>query len=1118
MTHSSRLVARVLGVAMLLAASVVPSRAQTQGGISGLVTDSSGAPVPGATVTVTNTATRGTRNTTTNVEGLYTFPAVPPGTYALKVELQGFKTAEIRSFKVDVQETVRVDVPLQVGALDETVTVIGETTLLNTQSTTIGTVIENKVVTELPLNGRQYLNLVALSPNVNVLSPAAGQAAARLGGERAAQSISTGGQRIFFNYYTLDGVSNTDPNFNNYIALPSIDAIQEFKVQTGVYPAEFGHQSTQVNVVTKSGGNAFHGSVFEFLRDEKFDAKPYAFTSVHPAKSPFKWNDFGYEVDGPVLRDKLFFMTNFEKLRRRQTTQSTFTVPTEKMFAGDFSEILPGTVIYDPTTGQPFPGNLIPAGRIDPISKNLLSYYHAATLPGLQNNYVQDNSAPFDRTGYVVRADFNESPSSQWMGRYNWGDDTQSSQGLGLAGSKTITNYKQWGASNTRTLSSTLVNDARFGYTTFFNSIGTLSAYTNDVVSDVNIPNLNAGAPVSWGIPDVSFTGFNDIGDANDGPFAVDNNTLQFVDKLTWVKGRHTLGMGAEYGRQHFNEVGNQFSRGIFSFQANTTKNALSNTGGYAFAEFLLGQPFHTTAALAVAEGKFVRNVFHAFVDDNWKVTNNFTLLAGLRYELTPPFTNTLGNYFTVAIKKIDYSLDQPQSDWPVLARQGDDCTDPYAGLSLRWTVTPVVCGNTLGLNNNLRETKHLNFAPRLGGTYALGERTVIRSGVGLYYMEDIGNAEYFDMARIIGARVDNQASTTNLLTWDNAIPGGGSLTQVNPPFTSWAAAYDHATPRTWQYLVNVERQLATNWALELGYLGSQSRHLYGFQTLNQAAPGPLNSIQSRVPYPTFGVISYVSDSLKGHYNAFSIKATHRYGDGLSLNTSYTLAKSIDNSSGTRTQGYDTLFPQDSRCMECETGPSSFDVRHRWVMGAVYELPFGKGKPVNIDNAVLDGIFGGWQLSTNTTIQSGVPQTLSAGKVQSGTNNLVNDRPSYSGVGDGYAADPSPARWYDPASFVLSPEGEFGTVGRNSMTTPHLQQIDASLAKNFRLPNGHRIQARVEAFNVFNHPVWGAPNGNILAGAAFPGAAENAAHQGFGVITSTVLPMRQIQFGLKYSF
>lgn len=1107
---------RLLTVVILLASWVVTGRAQTQGGITGTVTDSSGSPVPGATVTVTNTATRGTRVTTTNAEGLYTFPSLPPGNYEVKIELQGFKTAEVSAFKVDIQQTVRRDVVLEVGALQETVTVSTDAGLLNTESTTVGTVIDNKVVTELPLNGRQYLNLVALAPNVNLLSPSAGQAGARLGGERAQQSISAGGQRIFFNYYTLDGVNNTDPNFNNYIALPSIDAIQEFKVQTGVYPAEYGHQSTQVNVVTKSGGNTFNGSIFEFIRDDKFDAKPYQFTSVPTNKSKFKWNDYGFEVDGPVWRDKLFFMGNFEGLRRRQTTLSTFTVPSAKMFTGDFSEILPGTVIHDPVTGQPFPGNVIPANRIDPISLRLLEYYHSSTLPGLTNNHVQDNTQPFDRKGYVVRADFHESSSSQWMARYNWGDDAQSSQGIGLAGSKTVTNYKQWSASNTRTLSSRLVNDARFGYTTFFNSIGTLSAFTNDVVGGLKIPNLKSGDPVTWGIPSIAFTGFNGIGDITDGPFAVDNNTLQFVDKLTWLKGRHTIGMGAEYTRQHFNQVGNQFSRGSFEFQANRTKNPVNNTGGYAFAEFLLGMPFRTSVALAVAEGKFERNVFHAFVDDNWKVTNKLTLLAGLRYELTPPFTNTLGNYFTVHLPTIDYSLNQPQSQWPTLARQGDNCTDPYAGLSLRWTVTPVACAKDLGLNNNLRETKYKNFAPRLGATYALGDKTVVRTGVGLYYMEDIGNAEYFDMARITAARVDTQASATNMVTWANAAPGGG--TAAVPQTLTWAAAYEHNTPRTWQYLVNVERQIATHWSVELGYLGSQSRHLYGFQTLNQALPGPRNSIQSRVPYPTFGVISYVHDQGKGHYNAFSIKATRRYGEGLSLNTSYTLAKSVDNTSGTRVQGFDTLFPQDSRCLECEMGPSSFDVRHRWVLGAVYELPVGKGKRVNINNALVDGILGGWQVSTNTTVSSGVPQTLSAGSVPSGTNALVSDRPSYSGVGNGYAADRSPSRWYDPASFVLAPEGEFGTVGRNAMTTPHLQQIDLSLAKNFVLANGHRLQARVEAFNVFNIPVWGAPNGNILAGAAFPGAPENAAHQGFGVITSTALPMRQIQFGLKYSF
>ena len=1043
------------------------------------------------------------------------FPGLPPGSYRLKIELQGFKTAEIQTFKVDVQQRVRVDVPLQIGTVNETVTVAGRTALLNTESTTIGTVIENKVVTELPLNGRQYLNLVALAPNVNVLSPAAGQAGARLGGERAAQAISAGGQRIFFNYYTLDGVDNTDPNFQNYIALPSIDAIQEFKVQTGVYPAEFGHQSTQVNVVTKSGGNQFHGSVFEFLRDEKFDAKPYAFTSVHPAKSPFKWNDFGFEVDGPVVKDKLFFMGNFEALRRRQTTLSTFTVPTEKMFNGDFSEILPGTTIYDPTTGQPFPGNVIPASRIDPISKDLLTYYHSSTLPGLTNNFTQDNSQPFDRKGYVIRGDFNESPSSQWMGRYNWGNDEQSSQGIGLAGSKTLTHYKQWGGSNTRTLSSTLVNDARFGYTKFFNSIGTLSAFTNDVVGALNIPNLQSGAPVTWGIPDISFTGFNDIGDANDGPFAVDNSTLQFVDKLTWLIGRHTIGMGAEYDRQHFNEVGNQFSRGLYSFQAFRTRNPVDNTGGYAFAEFLLGQQFKTTVALAVAEGKFVRNVFHAFVDDNWRVTDKFTLLAGLRYELTPPFTNTLGNYFSVHIPTIDYSLNQPQSNYPTLVRQGDNCTDPYAGLSLRWTVTPVGCAKDFGMNNNLRETKYKNFAPRLGATYAWGDKTVIRAGVGLYYMEDIGNAEYFDMARITAARVDTQASSTNSVTWANATPGGGVA--AVPPTLSWAAAYEHTTPRTWQYLVNVERQLATNWSVEVGYLGLQSRHLYGFQTLNQAAPGPINSISSRVPYPTFGVISYVTDQNKGHYNAFSIKATRRYGDGLSLTTSYTLAKSIDNSA----------HPDAWLRHVVPAGQPLYGMRDGALV--VRRAPsLGVGRRLRA--AVRQGQAGEHQqrrlgrhsrrLAVEHELHDPERRSPDAlGRQGSIRHQRPGARPSQL-LGRGRRLCRQPLADAVVRPRVVRAGSRRPIRDRRTQFHGHAAsaKIDAALAKNFVLPNGHRIQARVEAFNVFNHPVWGAPNGNILAGAAFPGASENAAHQGFGVITSTALPMRQIQLGVKYSF
>jgi len=1127
-----RLVLHLLGCALLLFACAVASSAQTSAEITGLVKDPAGAAVSGASVTITNKATGANRNATTNSEGLYSFPSLPPGTYELKVEQTGFKISLNENIRLEVQQAARLDVTMEVGQVGETVTVSATPALLNSENTTMGTVIENKIVTELPLNGRQYLNLVALSPNVNVLAPAAGQAGARQGGERAQQAISAGGQRIFFDYYTLDGVNNMDVNFNTYVALPSIDAIQEFKVQIGVYPAEYGHQSTQVNVLTKSGGNVYHGALFEFHRDDALDAKQYQFTTTKP-KNPFKWNDYGFELDGPIFlphfgeggpsvwsgKNKLFFMINYEGLRRRQSVLNTFTVPTTRMFGGDFSELLPSTIIYDPTTGLPFPGNIIPSNRLDPISLKFLKYYNSASTLGT-NNFAQTSSQPLNRDGFVLRMDFAESSKSQWMGRYNWGDENTSTQNLNLAGTKVLTHYKQYTGSNTRTLTSNLVNDLRFGYTSFFNSLGTLSAGSLDVVSEIGIPNQNPGAEITWGIPNVAFNGggFTGIGDANDGPFAIDNNTLQIVEKLSWVHGKHTFGFGGEYNRQNFNQLGNQFSRGVFTFQPQATRNPANGSGGYAFAEFLLGRIFVSTNAAAVANAKFKRNVFHAFIDDTWKVTPNLTLSLGLRYELTPPFTNKLGNYFTVKIPNIDFTPNQPQTNWPFFVRQGKGCTDPYEGLNIHWTSTNAVCGG--GLNNNLMQTKYKSFAPRVGVAYSPDSNTVIRGGFGIFFMEDIANAVYFDMARNIAARVDLTSTPAVPVTWSNAIPGGsGTVVQVPPPF-AWAAAYDHATPYTAQYMVNVQRQLSSNWALEVGYLGSQSRHLYGFQNINQAAPGPLNSINSRRPYANYGVLSFVNDTFKAGYNAASVKLTRRFSRGVSLTTNYTFAKSIDNASGTRTQGLDTLFPQDSSCLECERGLSSFDVRHRWVLGAVWELPVGKGKLLGINNSIANFFVGGWQLSTNSTIQSGVPQTLTIGFNNAGTNNPLPDRPSYSGTGTGYAANRSPSRWYDPASFVVSPQGTFGNVGRNTMLTPHRQSIDMSLSKRFTMPYSehHSIQLRVEAFNVFNHPTWDAPNGNILAGPAFPGAPANAAHQGFGVISATALPMRQIQLGIKYSF
>jgi len=323
------------------------------------------------------------------------------------------------------------------------------------------------------------------------------------------------------------------------------------------------------------------------------------------------------------------------------------------------------------------------------------------------------------------------------------------------------------------------------------------------------------------------------------------------------------------------------------------------------------------------------------------------------------------------------------------------------------------------------------------------------------------------------------------------------------------------------QYLLNIQRQFGSNWAIETGYLGSESHHLYGFFNANQAVPGTTGNLSSRLPYPTFGVIQLVADGFNAVYNSGSLRVTRRFSQGLSFTSSYTFSKSIDNSSGIRVQGFDTLFPQDSRCARCERALSAFDTRHRFVLGGTYDLPVGKGKLLNINNSVVNALAGGWQTSASTTIQSGVPENIIIGVDNASTGtNAGYDRPIATLVSKGYAANPSPARWFDPAAFVEAPAGTFGNVGRNSLITPHFQSIDFAVHKQFHMPHSeqHVLQFRVEAFNVLNHPSWYRPQPNILAGAAFPGAPANAAHQGFGVISDTAIPMRQVQLALKYSF
>jgi hypothetical protein len=1110
----------------LLALWAIPLLGQTHGEVTGHVFDSAGASAPGTKITLTNIATNAVRSTLTTDSGNYTFPSVAPGFYTLKSERPGFKTASIVNFQVQVQQTARHDFTLQVGQVTETVEVSAAAEMLQTENVSLGTVIDNKGIAELPLNGRNYLSLVALSANTNTLSAISGQAGGRMGGDRATQSISAGGNRIMFDYFTLDGVTNTDPNFSTYVALPPVDAIQEFKVQTGVYPAEFGHQSTQINVVTKSGGNDFHGSLYEFVRNDKFDAVPYAFTATHPQKSPFKWNNYGFELDGPLripkvldLRNRLFFMSTYERKTQRQNSQGTYSVPTAAMFNGDFSNF--PTAIFDPTTKIQFPGNIIPPDRINPISQKFLNYYVPANLPGFSNNYTQMNSAPNNRDAFMLRMDFVQSPRSQWTGRYTWGDENQANTGISITGSKILTNYEQYMATNTFTFSPTLVNEARFGYTRLSNSLGTYSAFDVDTVSALGIPNLQAGDPVSWGVPFVSFAGngFAAIGDAQDGPYFINDNTMQALDNVSWVRGRHSLRFGFEYSRQNYNQIGNQFSRGQFAFQPNSTQSA-ARTGGDAFAEFLLGDVYQSVVAVALASAKFQRNAGAAFIDDTWKVTPKVTLSLGLRWELTPPWTNTLNNQFSVSVPQIVATSNAPASITPFMVRQGS-CSDPYTAspaLNIRWTTVDARCSNGL-LPNQLMNTSYRDFAPRVGIAYSPDAKTVIRAGWGVFYNQDIGNA-YFDLARNTGGRVTLTSDTgTPTLFYGNAVPGGsGAIANVPSPY-AFAMSPDHRTTYSMQYLLNVQRQVTRDWTFEAGYLGGLSRHLQGFMDANQGIPGTVGSAVSRRPFPGFSNIQYVHDGGNGNYNSLSLKTTRRFSQGISFVSSYTWSRSIDTTSGIRNQGFDTLYPQNSYCLSCERGLSAFDAAHRLVTSVLYDLPFGGGRMVGISNPAANAIFGGWQLGGILTLQSGMPGNLNIGGVDNAsTASGGYDRPNATGMSP-YLDNPTPSRYWNQDAFEMAPVGQFGNVGRNAIRGPGIIGFDAALHKQFQMPHeGHALQFRLEAFNVLNHPNWGMPNLNILSGAARPGLSGRVAHQNFGVVTSTSTSMRQVQLGLKYSF
>jgi hypothetical protein len=1116
---------RILPASLTWLLLCAPCVAQSLGTITGQVKDGTGAVLPGVTVTVVNTATNATRTVVTNGVGLFDFPALPPGPYTVKSELEGFKAAS-SDLELQVQQTARVDFTLQLGTVSETLLVTGVSPLVETSNATVGTVIENRRIVELPLNGRNFLQLVALSPNVSAEFAGAGQAGSRQGGTRANQQLSVSGQRREFNYYTLDGVDNTDVNFNTYIFLPSVDALEEFKVQTGVYSAEFGREASQVNVVTKSGTNVLHGTAFEFHRDDAFDARPYAFTPSQwtSPKAPFKWDQYGYAAHGPVWKNHLFFMSNFEGYRDRKQFQNLYSVPSSAMRGGNFSELLatlgainpqtgqPNGIIVDPTqctvvgttrTCAPFPGNVIPASRIHGISQKLLEFYPAPNngAGGLVNNYLSLQNRVIDKYQYTQRMDFVQSSASAWMGRYSYGKENEVTPALDLNGTKLDTRVHQVALGNTLTLSSTLLNEFRFGFNYFFNTFGRELAFERDVIKELGIPGISLNPPEAWGIPSISVTGFSAFGDNTEGPYTNRNRAFEFTDGLSWIRGRHAFKFGGTIRYDMYNQVGNQFARGNFQFQPIAT--------GYAFADFLLGYPQQTESAVALAVTKFRALSQAYYFTDTWKVTSNMTFDLGLRYEYTPPWLDENGTLMNASLPCHDMTPNvQNLGCHPVLVRIGSG--DVYENTVLRFAPNIQVARDGR-LGDRLVTDDRKNFAPRAGWAWNPSAKMSYRAGVGVFYLQDTGNPR-FDMARnLSGRRRDNPLLLTPDLTWDQPFRGVGSANDcgVAPPLVCLTNVYvlgnmpNRTTPYMVQYLFNVQRELDSATAIEIGYLGSHSYRLERMFDWNETIPGILGSVQSRKPYPEFTKVQEIGNVAEAKYNSLAVKLTRRLHQGLSVLAGYTLSKSTDNGSGIRTLDGDTLFPQNSYCLDCEWGPSVFDVRHRFVSSILYELPFGEGKPY-ATTGMSAAILGGWQLSTIISKSSGFPRTAYTGTDRSNTGG-GQDRPNITGIDATLPGDQqSSSRWFNTDAFVANALGTFGNAGRNTFLGPGITNVDASIIRNFRT-HGKTVQFRLEGFNILNNPILNDPSTTLSSST-------------YGSITSTRKPMRELQLGVKFVF
>lgn len=1095
------------------------------GDITGTVTDSTGASISGATITLANKNTGAQRNVVSNDSGVYSLPSLPPGNYSLKVETKGFKTSERRDIELQVGQVDRIDFVMQVGNLTETVEVQGGAPVLETENATIGTVIENKRIVELPLNGRNPLQLVSLTPGATTNGPASSQGQQRMGGQRNAFSLNVAGQRLSYNHYSLDGVENTDPNFNTYLFLPSVDALQEFKVESGTYGAEYGRGLSQVNITSRGGTNEYHGALFEFLRNSQLDAKNY-FDPKGPI-APFKRNQFGGTVGGPIRipklldgRNKLFFFFDYEGLRERKAQTAVFNMPVGPDRTGNFSAF-PG-VIYDPATRvvdasgkvvsqTPFPNNVIPASRISPISTKILAAYFPLPNTGIPgsyvSNYISNEGRRNDGDQETVRGDYVINSNQSIIFRYSHSLDDGylplTTPGLGYNNQVTVS---QPVLGHTWVVSPNKVNEFKFAVSRLVAANEQPRASKENVVGQLGIGGVPTDISLYWGVPVFQFGGgtISTVGECSDCPFVNYDTTFQWTDNFSWTKGKHSFKFGTDDRRTRFNQIGAVVARGRFTFNGTYTADPsiASPPGQNTLADFLLGDMFTSEGQSGAPIANFRGMSLNFYASDSWKLSPRITVNYGLRYEFEPPYLDTHDHIVNIAFKWDNTML-------PTYVRAGTG--DPYQGnppFALPANV-PYVRDGRFG--RRAYEARYDNWAPRLGIAWSLNPKTVIRTGGGIYYVRDIGNAQ-FDLVRNspYSTRRSENAQSPLLPSLNWQVP---FLQNATPSFIL-VNQFNQQTPYVAQWSFGVERQITQNSSFEASYLGSGGSHLQRLMTYNTATPGPPTNINNRRPwYPIYGgTFQVMNDPSHSTYQGLQLRYQLRFTRGMTVLSSYSWSKSIDNGSGIRTVDGDSLTPSNDYNLRLDRGLSAYDFRHRWTTSFLYELPFGHGKAfLGGAKRFVDAALGGWQVGGIATLQSGFPFTLycGSGPIQNGGDNCYPDN---LGGNPNIASDVrGPSHWFNTGNFVNRindpslPQYRYGNNARNNVIGPPLVDLDASVSKSWRITEKRALEFRSEYFNLPNHPIFGQPGTTVGTG-------------NFGVITSTRVDSREIQFGLKLNY